>query len=294
MKNEFNEDFREIFEIPLTFEGEEILFDNIIDNGQYLNPAYIQSVYMPVHGEDGESGRVFLYKYNKDEYYDLIKRILVYKPIVLTYPKGDVGVIKKYCELGVRGFMVSEWNDEFFKLKSIYKGLKFHRSIVGNSYNENIDERFDSIVVAYHKMLDVDYLREASKKVDLVLLCNHHCNPACVNIDNHLFKTDSRIHGYFICPQDTNSYFVPRQALLRVLPYVKTLKLVDRCESAELYETCLNYYTGDSDFDVELIGDRDTIRLVLRFILKDRLYPYSRMAEGNCEFKCKTCDRKCF
>jgi len=294
MRQKFNEDFREIFEIPLTFEGEEVLFDNITNNEQYLNPDYIQSVYMPVHGTDGLSGRVFLYKYDREEYFNLIKRILVHKPIVITYPKGDIDVIKKYCELGVRGFMVTKWDNEFYKLKSIYKGLKFHRSIVGNSYNEEIDERFDSIVVAYHKMLDEEYLREASKKVNLVYLCNHHCNPACMNMDKHLFKTDRRIYGDFICPNDLNSYFIPRQVLMKVLPYINTIKLVDRSESAELYESCLNYYTGESDFDIELVENTDVIRLLLRFILKDRMYKYSRMAEGNCEFKCKTCDRKCF
>lgn len=282
--------FYDKFEIPLTIHETEQIFDMITPYNKYCDTNLIQCVYLPVHAEDGGSGRGFVYPYNKENYYNLIQRILKYKPIIITFPKGDPAVMEKYINMGVKRFMVSKWNDEYDNLKKKYPDLRIERSIVGNSNNEEIDCRFDGIVVPYKWLLNIEKIKEASKKVDLTVLPNHTCRVGCQYLDIHpIAHTDKYLNTTntpFICPEG-KSFFIPREILYNLLPYVKTIKLTDRQSTVSWYEAFINYYVYGEPFAL------DNVNLIQNgFVINN--YAFSNMKSGMCEFKCDTCDKKCY
>lgn len=292
--------FMNKFEIPLTVNNTEEVFDNITNfgNPDFIDSRLIQNVYMPVHTEDGTSGRPFWYNYSRDEYYQLIKRILSYKPVMLTYPHGFLPVIEKYAKLGVRNFMVSKWDNQYFNLKKAYKDLKIYRSIVMNSYNENVDERFDGIVIPYRKLLDLEWLKEKSKTMALIAVLNHFCKPNCSNLDFHLENELKNYHNEHTlvkenCPDGVNA-FIPRQVVLEINPYISTFKLVDRLEHCFYYEKYINYYTKGIMLDEGELGDEHTAKAFIENTRKHLAYENSNLKELNCRFMCNECTKKCY
>jgi len=286
------EKFINKFEIPLTLRETNAVFDNIKEDGGFLDSKLVQSVYMPVYYTDGGSGRAFSYPYDMEGYYELIKEILKYKEIVITYPEGKEEVIEKYYKMGVKSFMVSKWKEEYKELKNKYSDLYICRSIVGNAYEyDNYDERFDAIVVPYKDMLDIEKIKEVSKKVDLVVIANHFCKPNCKNLDNHCYyhmKSENLKSNNtpYVCPEGKDS-FIPREVLYELLPYIKTVKMIGRTLDVIHYENYINYYVFG-----EPIMQRDKYDYMnLTTINK---YNFSNMKNMNCRFECDKCNKKCY
>jgi hypothetical protein len=293
--------FHNKFEIPLTVVKTDEVFDNIRHddaNSPFLDARLVKTVYLPVYREDGTSGRPFWYDFPREQYYDLIKKIQGYKPVVVTCPNGSREVLEKYIDLGVMQFMISEWNDDLAQLKKKHKDLKIYRSIVKNAYNEKVDERFDAIIVPYKKLLHLDWLKEMSAKVPLIAIINQYCRVRCPNLDNHLKKelqnTSNEALKEFSCPSG-RSFFIPRQAVLKMLPYITTFKIVDRLLCPFDYEKYIKYYIGREMLNEGNVGT-DLISLTNFYdcMIIHKLYPHSKLVNHDCQFKCDTCDRKCF
>ena len=282
--------FEEKFEIPLTTINTEAVFDNIRDNSKYINFKLIQGVYAPVHAEDGGSARPFKYDYNQREYYDLIERLSRETRVVITFPYGDADTIRKYAELGARKFMVSEWREEYRPLQE--EGVEIVRSIVGNAYNTELDERFGSMVVPYRYMLNIDRLKELSKKFKLTIIPDHFCKVNCRNLDAHCqhhIKKENRYTKNFNLPcPEGRSFFIPREVLVRLLPYVDTVKLVGRFGPPDFYENRLNYYVYGEPLDT----GRDNRNYQPAKIANK--YSFSNLVSLRCEFECHKCTAKCF
>lgn len=293
--------FENRFEIPLTVMNTEEVFDNIKETpseSEFLDSKLIKTVYLPVHTEDGTSGRPFWYDYPREAYYDLIRKILVHKPVVVTCPGGDPDIIEKYIDLGVREFMVSQWDERYEDLKKKYGDLKLDRSIVKNAYNDTVDERFDTVIIPYKRLLDLKWIQEASEKVSLVAIINQYCRVRCQNLDNHLKKelqnTANEELKEFSCPKG-RSFFIPRQAVLRMLPYVDTFKIVDRLLFPFDYEKYIKYYTGEEMLNEGHMGT-DLISLTNFYdcMIIHKLYPHSKLVDMDCRFECDSCRKKCY
>lgn len=283
--------FEKKFEIPLTINNTEEIFDNIKEDNDYIENSAVGYVYMPVYFEDGGSGRAFKYDYNKEQYYKLIEDISKYKKVIITYPVGDVHILKKYIELGVTEFMVSNWKEGYKELKEKY-GIKIHRSIVGNAYNyKEFDDRFDGIVLPYKYILNLNKIIALSKRFELTVIPNHFCKVKCENLDNHCYfhmKKENRHSNNtpYNCPEGKN-FFVTRDVLLKILPYVSKIKMIGRTLPSGVYEMYMNYYMFGEPIIPKEKADLANCKTI-------NLYNQSNMKEINCEFECETCDKKCY
>lgn len=271
----------------------ELIFDNIKDNGEYLNPELIHSVYMPVHKDEGGAGRIFGYDYTLEDYHKLVKSILEHKPITITFPQPDLNVIRYYLELGVRRFMVSEWDDAYNKLKGDYPDVQIIRSIVGNSYNEEIDYRFDGVVLAYTYLTDLELLKKIRRdEIEVIVIPNHVCKASCKLIDKHsefFFDEENRekVPEEFICPEGKN-FFIPREVLYDILPYVDVVKLVERTKPSAFYENHLLYYTYGVPLNYVDFEENVQNQLVANNYFK------SGLRNLDCRFNCEECEEKCY
>lgn len=285
-------DYENKFEIPLTAKNTENIFIVIKEYGKY-----IQSVYLPPHMDDGLSGRPFLYNYNKQDYYKLIERILEYKPVVLTYPLGEINVIEKYARIGIKRFMVSNWSNDYYKLKERFD-IKIERSIVGNANNFVLDSRFDSIVLPYRLMLKKSEIIKISKQTDLIIIPNHICYIDCKYIDEHPLLSseidteckgeDIKNYCYVLNKKENyKNVFIPREVLCELLPYIKTIKLVERLSKPEVYLNYLRYYALNKELEILSFNDKKNIKTIMK-------YKNSNLKGGECGFECVSCDKKCY
>lgn len=275
------------FEIPLTVEDTEDIF-NALQSPKYKD--YIQSVYLPPHSKDGGSGRPFVYEYSQSEYYRLIRRILKLKDVIITYPYGDYKTLRKYIALGVRRFMVSKWSDDCDKLKKDFPDIHIERSIVGNSYNEEIDYRFDGVVLPYVLLMDIEKIKEISKKIKVTVLVNHYCRVGCPYLDAHLqasIDVRDRFDRTMICQQDSKAYFIPKKILDEIIPYVSTVKLIERMDSPAFYKAFMNHYiTGEYLSGLPQYQIEQQNRMIKSF--KNR-----NVGDVSCRFKCDSCLDPC-
>ena len=285
------------FEVPLTTVDTEQIIANCSDTNSALSPL-IKEVYLPVHLDDGTSGRPFWYHYSREDYYALIKRLLEHKPIVITYPHGEPKIMRRYIALGVTKFMVSRWKPQYAALKKKYPPLRIYRSIVANAYSDSIDTRFDGMVVPYHKLLDVQWLQQASRKTSLIGIINHNCKVTCTNLNNHPKKETVNTKAVeltcFQCPTGRN-FFLPRQVVRNILPYLSALKLVERLQYCFEYEKFIKYYIGEELLDEGFMG-HDVVSHIKFYegSIVHKLYSHSHLVSLNCQFKCAVCDKKCF
>lgn len=288
LKNKFN--------IPLTFLDTYDVFEVIVPESKFY--PYIKMVYAPVHISDGNSGRMFGNFMPKREYVLLLKKIMEYKPVYITYPFPDLEVMREYIDYGVMNWMVSKWDDYYFKLKAKYPDLKISRSIVGNAYNTEMDERFDQIVCPYHKTLDKEWL-ENNKKYNLTIIPNQTCKPTCQNLDNHLYwicKTNTVLHPQVPetrCPDFPRFFFLPQKNLEMIIDYIADIKVLDRALDCSYYKCFLDHYINGKDFPINVFNPqlrsiyRDCQKVINKWLESD-------LTTGNCKYECVTCNKKCY
>jgi hypothetical protein len=169
---------------------------------------------------------------------------------------------------------------------------------VGNAYNEEIDERFDAIIVPYKKLLDLEWLKEASGRTTLIAIVNHYCKVQCMNLDTHLEHELKNTRAIEItdykCPAG-RSFFLPRQVILQLLPYISVLKIVDRMQYCFDYEKFIKYYTGQEMLNQGNVGtDLISLRKFYHGAIIHKLYPHSKLVNCDCRFECAKCDRRCY
>jgi len=293
------EKLRARFNIPLTFLDPRGVFKNISPNSRYY--PYIKMVYAPVHIDDGGSGRTFALDMPKAEYIRLLRAIMRYKPVYITYPFPDLKVMEEYIDYGVTDWMISEWNDKFNDLKARNPLLKINRSIVGNAYNPEIDDRFDKTVISYFRLMDLDWIKRQDGN-RITVIPNQTCQTNCRNLDNHLLwivKTNVTVADKKIttCPEKTTNFFVPRENMGMMLDYVDDIKILDRALNCFYYEQYLGYYIFNEMFDLNNpeISYNPQLRVIFRANLNTiRNRAGSIMATGNCKFDCSNCAGKCY
>ena len=296
--NNFQKKLLNKFNIPLTFLDTYDVFRNISRESKYY--PYIKMVYTSVHATDGGSGRAFGNNISKQEYINILKKIMLYKPVYISYPFPDFDVMQEYIDYGVMNWMVSIWDDYFYTLKSAYPNLRISRSIVGNAYNQNMDSRFDSIVVPYHKLLDRDWLGEQDS-TKVTIIPNQTCKPVCHNLDNHLYwicQTGIVCHPEVVethCPDFPRLFFVPRQNLEMIIDSIGDIKLLDRALDCYYYERFLDHYIYGDDFPVEEIRFNPQLYSIFRECKKVcESWSNSEMVTGNCKFDCLECKKICY
>lgn len=286
MSEELNK-FYNKFEIPLTYFRPEDVFNYITPDCKYSK--YIKSVYTACHSEDGVgSGRPFGYKLSRKEYYKLLRKISLDKKVVITMPMYNIDIMEKYVDLGVSEFMVTCWDENIERFKSKYPDILVKRSIVGNARNLDLDTRFDEVVLPYQYMLNINKLHEWSNKTKITVLPNHFCYMTCKYLDSHPYESILNIDNFSICPESyIKNLFIPRQVLIKLLPYVNTIKLVERQNSSSYFENYLSYYVFNTKLKMSSpreMCNRQTIEL----------YEKSNMPSLMCEFKCGNCDKPCY
>lgn len=293
------EKLRDRFNIPLTFLDPRGVFKSISPDSKYYQ--YIKMVYAPVHIDDGGSGRTFAMHISKVEYIRLLRAIMRYKPVYITYPFSDLRVMEEYINYGVMDWMISEWDDGFYGLKAKYPSLKINRSIVGNAYSPEIDKRFDKTVISYFRLMDLDWIKQQDRN-RITVIPNQTCQANCRNLDNHLIwivKTNVTLAGNRVttCPEKTTNFFVPRDNIEMMIDYIDDIKVLDRALNCFYYEQYLDYYIFDEMFDLDdpEIKYNPQLRVIFSTnlnTLKNRAN--SNIITGNCKFKCSNCDRKCY
>jgi hypothetical protein len=256
---------------------------------------YIKSVYAPVHIDDGGSGRGFLYPYRKETYIDVLKEISSYVDLIITYPDGEPDIMEEYISYGANGFMVTNWKEEYQKIKNNYE-VSISRSVVGNAYNKNFDGGFDGYVVPDGGLLDYDLL-EKIKKDDRNFsgMPNLLCKTTCPYLDEHVLylkengRFDYTWDKYHSCPSNTKkSFFIPRPVLVKLLRegYIDSVKLVGRNSYLEKNISVLLYYIfGEAYPNIEKIYNH---------IVVNNNWMFSNMVSLNCKYDCLNCDRKCY
>lgn len=313
----------ERFEIPLTMSQTDSVFE-VIQSVKY--GKYIQSVYLPLYGFDGFSGRPFFKKNNaqglttvpgyqktKKEWVTLIKEIAQYKPVVLTVPfSRNIDLIKEYIDYGIKEIMVNYYWPGLDQLKS---KIKISRSILAHhDSGDPIDERFDAVVIPYRKTMDLQWLEENSKKYELVAIINNYCVIDCP-MKKH---KEDLMHNFLkgIPPGNneimpftpaclrygkTISAMLPREIVWRLRKYISRYKLVERASSPAAYINSLNYYIYNESFVFDNYNPEDLVREGLTakkmaMIMKDKEDHFrgSNLETLNCKFQCAECQRKCF
>ncbi len=305
------------FEIPLTMLKTDSVFD-VIQNIKYNN--YIQSVYLPLHGEDGLSGRSFYkatkesswipspgYNKSKKEWIKLIKEISNYKPVILTMPfvYNNIDLIKEYIDYGISEIMISHYWDDLDKLKS---QIKISRSIAFyQNSDEPIDERFTGVVIPYKKALDKEWLEENSKKFELTAIINHCCLvdcPAKKYKDTMMYRITHNLkykqprgpecYRY----KNTTTAMLPREIVMRIEKYVSRFKLIERLSEPALYINFLNYYIYNENFSLETLETPEVKEIsgtqIKMMMDKENNFRGSNLETLNCKFECGTCDKKCY
>jgi len=296
--NNFQKKLLNKFNIPLTFLDTYDVFRNISRESKYY--PYIKMVYTSVHATDGGSGRAFGNDISKREYVSLLKKIMHYKPVYISYPFPDFNVMREYIDYGVMNWMVSNWDDYYHTLKLAYPDLRINRSIVGNAYNIHMDSRFDSIVIPYHKLLDRDWLGEQDPH-EVTIIPNQTCKPVCQNLDHHVYwicKTNTVYHPEVVethCPDFPRFFFMPRQNLEMIIDFIGDIKLLDRALDCYYYERFLDHYIYADNFPVEEIRLNPQLHSIFRDCQKVyERWASSEMITGNCQFDCSKCNRICY
>ena len=282
--------FQNKFSIPLTTVNTHEVFDNIIDNQNpdYLDAGLIRNVYLPAHFDDELPQKTFGYEYSREEYYVLIKQILCYKPVMVSLPLGKPEVMEKYRKLGVNEFLVPQWIDPYANLKKKYTELKIYLNILEEACLEEIDKQFDAAMVPYKRLLDIDWLQYTSKHVPLIAIINHFDNSenSTKSLPVEQTKTSHTARG---------SYFLPKQVVRNINPYISMFKILDRKEFCFNYEKFINYYIGIEMLHRGNVGtDLHALRKFYKGALIHKLYPHSNLPQGNCQFTCDSCDKKCY
>ncbi|GEM_PF-7131264 len=296
--DEFQKKLLNRFNIPLTFLDTYDVFRNISADSKYY--PFIKMVYAAVHPSDGSSGRAFGTNISKSEYVALLKRIMAFKPVYISWPYPDMNVMREYIDYGVMNWMISRWDDRFISLKSAYPDLSISRSIVGNAYNQDMDGRFDAIVIAYHKLLDREWLGEQQPS-RVTIIPNQTCKPVCRNLDTHLYwicNTGTVYHPDVVethCPDYPRFFFIPRQNLEMIIDRINDIKLLDRALDCSYYERFMDHYIFDAPFPVEEIRFNPQ----LYSIYKDcttvcEKWSDSELVTGNCKFDCLACEKTCY
>ena len=296
--NDFQKKLLNRFNIPLTFLDTYEVFRNISNESKYS--PYIKMVYTSVHATDGGSGRAFGNSIPKQEYVTLLKKIMQYKPVYISYPYPDLHVMQEYIDYGVMNWMVSEWDDNFHIFKSAYPDLRICRSIVGNAYNIHMDSRFDTIVIPYHNMLDKDWLGEQDPS-KVTIIPNQTCKPVCQNLDHHVYwicRTGTVYHPEVEethCPNFPRFFFVPRQNLEMIIDSIGDIKILDRALDCYYYERFLDHYIYGKNFPAEEIRVNPQLYSIFRDCNKVcEGWSDSDMVTGNCKFECLTCQKICY
>ncbi len=296
--DEFHKKLLNKFNIPLTFLDPYDVFRNIAGDSKYH--PYIKMVYAAVHPTDGSSGRAFGNNISKQDYVNLLKKIMHYKPVSISYPFPDYNIMKEYIEYGVMNWMVSRWDDYFYSLKSAYPDLRISRSIVGNAYNQDMESCFDTIVIPYHKLLDREWLGNKDP-TKVAIIPNQTCKPVCKNLDTHLFwicHTGTVYHPEVTethCPDFRRLFFIPRQNLEMIIDSVSDIKLLDRALDCSYYERFLDHYIYADNFPVEEVRYNPQLYSIFKDCMKVcENWSNSEMITGNCRFECLTCNKKCY
>lgn len=305
------------FEIPLTMLKTNSIFE-VIQNIKYNK--HINSVYLPLHGEDGFSARSFYkagkesiwaptpgYKQTKKEWIKLIKEISYLRPVILTMPfSTDINIIKEYIDYGISEVMVSHYSEELDKLKS---QIKISRSIVihDNSDAPIIDERFDGVVIPYKKVLDKEWLEENSKKFELTAIVNNSCLANCpAQKYRETMKYKLATGQQYKQPRgpncfkykETTSSMLPRKIVMKLSKYISRFKLIERASEPALYLNFLNYYIYNEPFSFNILESKE-VREIGGIILKmmqdkENHVSGSNLETLNCKFQCATCNKKCY
>lgn len=305
------------FEIPLTMQKTLEVLD-IIRDPRYA--PYINSVYLPLHGEDGISARPFykgaLNKYavapgyiqSKKEWIKLIKTIAQEKAVVLTAPYlRNINIVKEYIKYGISEIMVDNYWPELDQVK---KQIKISRSIISHHDDDfPIDKRFDSVIVPYRKTMDLAWLEKNSRNFELIAIINHHCLIECPHRKYFENIQQKRAEGRF----DNNDYREPRSpacyiydetcsAMLpqgiaqKLTKYISRYKLIERLASPAFYLNFMNYYVFKQDFILEPNNEDNFLenRTIKMMRDKEANYRGSPLETLDCKFACKECLKKCY
>lgn len=289
-------DYVNRFEVPLPLVDTEEIFDVIHPNNPYS--IYIKNVYAPPYHSDGTSARYFGYNYDETGYKTLLKKINGCKPVVLTYPSGAIGVMKRYLDIGIMYFMISSWQPEYEELKKQYTGMKIYRSIVFNHDNCELEDGFDGYVVPYRKLLDLRWLEQASRKGELIAIPNHFCRVECKNMMLHaeanVKNTKLDILPRFKCTPEGTNFFLPKGNLDKMAQYISTFKLVERGLSCHFFMQYIKYYADGILMKPKPGNDPAEERLFALNMLKIERYENSNLPSGMCGFNCSVCQKRCF
>ncbi len=311
------------FEIPLTMLQTDSIFD-IIQSVKY--GEYIQSVYLPLYGFDGFSGRPFFKKTNdnqvvtvpgyqktKEEWIRLIKNVAQYKPVTLTVPfSKNINLIKEYIDYGVSEIMINQYWPELDQVKD---KIKISRSILAyHDSDEPIDDRFDAVIIPYRKTMDIEWLEKNSKKFELIAIINNYCVIECPlqsykeklmhNFYRGIFPVNNEIMPFTkncLRYGKTTSAMLPRDIIIKLSKYISRYKLVERASSPAAYISSLNYYIYNEPFCFDSFNSSDWVREgfsaeKMARIMKDKEDHFrgSNLETLNCKFQCSSCDRKCY
>jgi hypothetical protein len=305
------------FELPLTMIKTASVIE-VIQNIKYNK--YIYGIYLPLHGEDGISGRAFYpspeknrwapagYKISKKEWIKLIKEIAQYKAVILTCPYlRSIEKLKEYMDYGISEIKVDEYWSE---LDSVRDKIKISRSIVGNhNPPDEIDPRFHEIVIPFKRGLDIEWLEKTSEKFELTAIINHFCLVKCPaqkykdssqeKIKKGYIKDYRRPFSQFCFNyNDTCSSMLPRKAVIKLSKYFTKLKLVDRITEPNFYINYLNHYIYNESFSFNNFETERGRKFAEKMhkMLKDKELHFnsSNMSTLNCKFECANCLKKCY
>lgn len=248
------------FEVPYNFDME--LIDKLKETDFRKN---ISCVYLPCFYLDGDNSRknlVLEEKYPKtwEEYKKHLLKIKELScPMILFQEGTSFNVIKKYYNLGVRKFCLTD--DKLAKeIKNNYKDVETILSItrcIKDDELQNSDlSMYDKIVLPFRYCRAIQLLKELPKNKKYILLVNSHCLYNCNrckahwhlnanNLDEYLKKEQDLTNGYCCNVYSEERAYIPPYDLKYFDEYISEYKLVDRLEDTEvIMEYFINYNTN--------------------------------------------------
>lgn len=248
------------FEVPYNFDLELI---NELKKSDFREN--ISCVYLPCFYLDGGNSRknlIFEEKYpqNWEEYKKhLLKIKEVSQPAVLFQEKTTFDNIKKYYNLGVRLFYLTD--DNLAKeMKASYKDvvtiLSITRCLTDNELQNNDLSMYDKIVLPFRYCRAIYLFEDLPKDKKYILMVNSHCLYNCNrckthwhlnanNLDEYLKKERDLTDGYCCNVYSEERAYIPPCDLKYFDKYISDYKLVDRLEDTEIImEYFINYNTN--------------------------------------------------
>lgn len=261
------------FDIPYNFQDDyfeefektQMLYPNLYD--------YIESIYLPCFTEDGTNTRETVTKPSLpktwEEYLNHINLIKEYNlPICILFQKinGDIDIIQKYYNIGIRIFCLN--NDKLAqKIKEIYPDVYLILSITrGTEYfhiTQNSTLPYDKICLKFEFNKRLDLVEKLPKTYEYSILVNSNCVYNCEARYSHWFYKGIEDEEYmknqpcYQCRDAKEYIYIYPNDIHFFDDYITTYKLVDRINlSKDIFNQLLLYLNKDT-YDITHPHDRE-------------------------------------